>query len=158
MTTPPYYGLRATWWRDERWGASIDFTHAKIHATEATRVASGFSRLSFTHGLNTLTVSVLRRFPTGARATPYLGAGLGIAIPHVEIDPPADFPETLEYQFGGPAIQVRAGVDHALTERWSVFGEAMATHVRLRAEMEGGGDLATDVTTRALNLGVTYRF
>ncbi len=30
FTTPPYYGLRATWWRDNRWGAANDLTHPKI--------------------------------------------------------------------------------------------------------------------------------
>ena len=36
FNTPPYWGVRGTWWLNDfnlpRWGVAIDFTHAKVKA------------------------------------------------------------------------------------------------------------------------------
>lgn len=58
---PPYYGMRATWWRNDRFGYGVEFNHAKIYADDATLAATGFSRLEFTDGLNIVTLNVWRR-------------------------------------------------------------------------------------------------
>src|SRR5690606_20855157 len=82
---PPYWGVRGTWWIDRfpQWGLSVDFTHAKVYATAGTLDAAGWTRLEFTDGLNILTVNALRRFEGFGRFEPYLGAGVGVSIPHV---------------------------------------------------------------------------
>jgi lipid A oxidase len=112
-TSPPYYGVRATCWFSEtpNWGVGLDFTHAKMfgkldHTVQASgtiggtpvsapvRLDSVFQNLSFSHGHNLLTFNVYRRWFAGGvrddsflgRTKPYVGGGLGIAIPHVEVD------------------------------------------------------------------------
>ncbi|MBC7213382.1 MAG: lipid A oxidase, partial [Pseudomonas sp.] len=30
----PYYGMRATWWQNERWGWGFEVNHAKAYADE----------------------------------------------------------------------------------------------------------------------------
>jgi lipid A oxidase len=153
----PYYGLRFTQWLGD-WGWSADFSHAKIYADEATLARSGFDRLEFTDGLNVLTLGGLRRFRTGARATPYFGAGIGISYPRVETLSPAAGAQTLEFQYGGPALELRAGIDWRMSPRWSVFGEYELNYVRLDVDMRGGGDFATDVIANAINMGVSFSF
>jgi lipid A oxidase len=156
LDLPPYYGLRYTRWLPNNWGWAIDFTHAKIFADEETLARSGFERLSLSHGLNTLTVGVLRRFPTSGPMTPYLGAGLGISSPHVEAFSPAAAEGTSEYQFGGPVAEVRAGLDWRLSERWSIFAEYEGTYADLDADLKGGGSLHSEIRTNAINLGVSF--
>lgn len=156
---PPHYGLRAVWWQNERLGWALDFNHAKVYADDATLAASGFPVLEFTDGLNLLTAGPMLRFPSADRRwTPYIGAGLGIAIPYVEVQTQAGAPETREYQITGLAATALAGVSFEITDRWSLFGEAKIGHSQIEADLVGGGTLETEVTTRQLNIGVSYRF
>ena len=147
---PPYYGLRYTRWQPNNWGWAIDFRHAKVFADEETLARSGVERLSLSHGLNTLTVGVLRRFPNGGQMTPYLGAGLGISVPHVEARSPAAARDTSEYQFRGPVAEVRAGLD----QRWSILAEYEGTY----ADLKGGGSLQSGTVMNAIDLGVSFTF
>jgi lipid A oxidase len=156
---PPHYGFRATWWQTERLGWALDFNHAKVYADDATLAALGFPVLEFTDGLNLLTAGPMMRFPSAERRwTPYIGAGLGIAIPYVEVQTQAGAPATREYQVTGLAATALAGVSCEITDRWSIFGEAKIGHSQIDADLVGGGTLDTSVTTRQLNLGVSYRF
>ena len=155
---PPYYGFRGTWWRDERTGFALDFTHSKIYADDATLASSGFPTLEFTDGVNTLTVNAMRRFPLDGRWTPYVGGGIGIALPHVEVQTTAAAPKTFEYQYGGVVAQISTGVSYALTENWSVFGEYQFNYVDLNVDLEGGGNLSTGVVTNAINIGAGFSF
>jgi lipid A oxidase len=158
---PPHYGVRATWWFESDWGVGVDFNHLKVYADDETLEESGLDHFEFTDGLNLLTVNGYRRFPEvldGALggATPYLGAGLGIAVPYVEVE--EGEAETYEYQVTGPAAALIAGVSVPVTERLSVFGEYKASYSTNEAELSGGGSLETDIVTNALNLGVSFRF
>ena len=88
---PPYYGFRATYWlqRNPNLGFGLDFSHNKVYADDETLATNGFDRLEFTDGLNTITANVWYRWPgqwMNGRLTPYVGAGAGLAIPHVDVE------------------------------------------------------------------------
>lgn len=157
FAAPPYYGLRAVWWREGNLGYGVDFTHAKIYADDDAQADNGFSSLEFTDGLNFLTGNVFYRWQDDARRwTPYVGAGAGVAIPHVDVKTAAA--HTFEYQVVGPTVQIIGGVSYDLNERWAVFGEYKGNYTEIDADLDSGGSLKTDVLTHALNIGVSLRF
>jgi len=154
---PPYYGLRATWWQSENLGFGVEFNHAKVYADNATLAASGFSRLEFTDGLNIITINAFYRWPVeGRKLTPYIGAGVGISVPHVDIESTGG--KTFEYQYTGPAIQLVAGVKYDLNDRWALFGEYKGTYSMNEVDLASGGSLETNIVTNAINIGVSYSF
>lgn len=156
---PPHYGVRATWWRDERFGWALDFNHTKIYADGATLAASGFQKLEFTDGLNNLTFGPMWRWPgASSKLTPYAGLGAGVVIPHVESQSAPGAPFTAEYQLAGPSVAWMAGVSYDINDRWAIFGEYKGTYSWIDADLTGGGTLTTEVDTHAINFGVTYRF
>ena len=157
---PPYYGIRGTWWQSETLGFGLEFTHAKVYAPDGDAQAAGFDNIELTDGLNILTINVMRRWPDAwfsGKATPYVGGGLGVAIPHVDVEPTVG-PDTFEYQFTGPALRLTAGLSYGLNDRFAVFGEYQFTHSRNEAELEGGGTLNTNINTNALNFGINLKF
>jgi len=159
FSSPPFYGVRATHWMNSRWGYSIDFNHNKVYANDETLASSGFETLEFTDGINTLTLSAMRRWQReGSRWTPYIGAGLGISVPHVEVQSTSSSARTFEYQFGGPVVNLQIGVEYEVNAKWSIFGEYKGNYIPLDVDLDGGGSLKTDLITNALNLGVSYRF
>lgn len=156
---PPYYGVRATWWQNDRFGWALDFTHSKIYADDATLAASGFTRLEFTDGLNNLTFGPVYQWQDlGQGFTPYVGAGAGAIIPHVESQSTPGSPMTAEYQIAGPTVAWMAGVSYDINRAWAVFLEYKGTYSWVDADLRGGGSLETEVDTHAINFGVTYRF
>ena len=153
----PYYGLRATWWRDENVGYGLDFTRATLQSNSTGR--DGRTRaLGFTNKLNTLTANATYRWPdTLAGATPYVSGGVGVAIPR--IDPGrAGVARTDGYQLGGPAVALIGGISYDLGDRTSIFSEVKVTASKLDVDLQGGGSLEGDVVTNAVNLGVSFRF
>lgn len=157
LEVPPYYGLRATWWHSETLGFGLDLNHAKVYASDEDRTAAGYERLEFTDGLNIVTLNAYRKFPGfGWPVTPYVGAGAGVAIPHVDVTKGGK--KTFEYQVTGPAVTLIAGASYPLTDRMSVFGEYKGTYSQNKADLEGGGTLSADIVTNALNLGVSFQF
>lgn len=156
---PPHWGIRATWWRTENIGYGLDFNHTKVYASDDTLDEFGFDDLELTDGLNILTANVFYRWPgqwADGRLTPYVGAGLGISIPHVDVQ--RGDSDTFGYQFTGPAAMVAAGASWAFNDRWAVFGEYKSTFSANSADLDGGGELETNITTYALNLGLSYSF
>jgi lipid A oxidase len=159
---PPYYGVRGTYWFDEgrlsNWGVSLDYSHAKVYADDDTmRRAGDWSVFEFTDGLNLLTVNALYKFPIeGSKWVPYLGAGVGINVPHVEVTRPSG--RTFEYQFGGATIQAQAGIKYEFTENWSAFAEYKGNYSWVDVDIDSGASLKTDIFTHAINFGVSYRF
>ncbi|GGE51902.1 outer membrane protein [Actibacterium pelagium] len=154
---PPYYGFRAVNWRNDRIGFGVDFNHAKVYADDDSLAAGGFDRLEFTDGHNILTANVFYRWKQDSRRyTPYVGAGIGAAIPHVDITHGDN--RTFGYQLTGPAVQWVAGASYALNDRWSIFGEYKGTYSQNKVELDGGGELETDIITNALNVGVSLNF
>ena len=154
---PPYYGVRATWWKNDTLGFGIELNHAKVYAPDDEAAAAGFDNVEFTDGLNILTVNTMRRWPDRwGNFTPYVGAGIGLAIPHVDVDDGTN--ETFEYQVTGPAVMGVAGAKYDITDQWAVFGEYKFTYSQNEAELEGGGTLESDIITNALNVGVSFNF
>ena len=158
---PPYYGVRGTWWMDglgkPNLGLSIDFTHAKVYADSATLTAANWSRFEFSDGLNLLTVNALYRFPIeGSKFVPYIGAGVGINVPHVEVTRGSG--STFNYQLGGATVQAQAGVSYEITERWATFVEYKGNYSWIDVDIDSGASLKTNVLTNAVNLGVSYKF
>lgn len=154
---PPYYGLRATWWQDRALGYGVDFTHAKIYAHENTLAEAGLDHLEFSDGINYLTANVYYRWQDAlGLATPYVGGGLGVAIPHVEVR--GNGAETWGYQVTGPAVTLMAGVSYPINDQWSVFTEYKGVYSENTADLDDGGTLKTDVVTNALNVGVSFNF
>ena len=154
---PPYYGIRATWWQSETFGFGVDFNHAKVYADDETLAETGFEHFEFSDGINYLTLNAYRRFdPAFGGLVPYVGGGLGVSLPHVELTDGGS--RTFGYQLTGPAVTWIAGASYPISEDWSVFGEYKGTWSSNEAELEGGGTLSTDIITNAVNLGVSFDF
>jgi lipid A oxidase len=158
---PPYYGIRYTNWRGSSWGFAIDFAHSKVYSDDETRADTGFEVLEFTDGVNVFTINAVRRFQNSGSWTPYIGAGAGVAVPHVEVQVDAGAVKTFEFQYGGPAVQLYGGVEYSVSDTWSVFAEYKVNYVMLDVDLDGPGDnnfLKTNLITNALNIGVSYGF
>jgi lipid A oxidase len=151
---PLYYGLRATSWRSGSFGVGLDFAHNKIYPSS---LPDGYDVLEMTDGLNTLTVNAYRRWDSViGNLVPYVGGGIGIAVPHVEVI--NDMSQTSGYQLTGPAATLIAGASLPLNDQWSVFGEYKGTYSANTAELDSGGTLEADIVTNALNFGVSFNF
>ena len=161
----PYYGLRGTYWLDSKphWGVMLDYTHAKVRADPNAPAGAGtigdlFSVLEFTDGLNLLTMNgVYRADPIGV-FTPYVGAGIGISVPHVEFLEVGRTDKTFRYEFGGLAAQVLAGVQVPLGHNMSAFGEYKLSYAAVDSPLDNSsgpkGNIKTDVWTNHFLLGV----
>lgn len=155
-SAPLYYGVRATRWRSESFGYGLDFAHNKVYPKD-DELPAGYEVLEFTDGLNTLTVNAYRRWGDAfGDVTPYVGGGLGVAMPHVEVTNSTS--ETFGYQLTGPAATWIAGATYPINDQWSVFGEYKGTFSVNTADLETGGTLETDIVTNAVNFGVSFNF
>ena len=153
---PPYYGWRATYWASPEFGYGLDFAHNKVYPKDDV-LPAGYSKLEFTDGLNTLTVNAYRRWENAiAGLTPYVGGGVGLSIPHVEVVSGAS--ETFGYQVTGPAATWIAGASYPISDQWFVFGEYKCNYTQNDADLDTGGSLSTDIITNAVNVGVSFRF
>ena len=162
---PPYYGYRAIYWPSDRYGVMLDFTHLKaIAIRDRPGEQSGFKdgdqvppeapvsatlkRLEFTHGYNLLTLNALRRGAlSGPSLIPYAGVGLGVAIPHVEVeraDKP-QLPRTYEYQTTGPAVQLLGGIEWRFGNRLSLFIEYKLSCAMIGGDLVGGGKITANL-------------
>ncbi len=120
----------------------------------------GLNNLEFTDGHNIITANIHRRWKDRwwqGRVTPFVTAGIGLAVPHVDIEPVGG-PSTFDYQVTGPAARLGAGVSMALTERVSTFAEYQFTYSDNKAKLDGGGTLKTKLITNAINVGISYHF
>jgi len=157
-------GLAAEWeityWRTPNFGYGLDWTHNKVEPKRGAE-PEGFDNLEFTDGLNTWLLTGYYRWPDAVETplgglTPYVGAGAGISLPGVEVRYAGS--DTFEYQVTGLAASVLAGVSVPLTEEVSLFGEYKWTYTQNEVDLTGGGTLSSDITTDAINVGVSYRF
>ncbi len=154
---PMHLGARLTWWQSDTFGYGLDVDHNKVYADAETLAATGFEHFEFSDGINIITLNAYRRFPGAFGAlTPYVGGGVGISVPHVELTDGDS--RTFEYQFGGPAVAWMAGASYAVNDDWSVFGEYKGTYSLNDLDLAGGGTLETDIITNAINFGVSYSF
>lgn len=156
---PPYYGLRATWWRTENYGFGIELNHAKVYLEPTQMAGLGFTSFELSDGLNIITANAFYRWPghwAEGALTPYVGGGVGIAVPHVDVERGAQ--KTFEYQFTGVAVTWIAGVKYDLNDTWGLFAEYKGTYSMNEADLTGGGSFTTDIITNALNVGVSFNF
>lgn len=157
---PPYYGMKAMYWQDSGWGYGVEFTHAKAYASDDDLTALSLDRFEFTDGHNIITANLSRRWEGqwwNGRLTPFVTGGVGIAMPHVDIEPTGEA-RTYGYQVTGPAARLGAGVSMAISERWSAFAEYQFTYSQNEVSIDSGGTLDGDILTNALNIGITFGF
>jgi len=154
---PPYYGLRYTNWRSDKWGVALNFVHAKAYANEASRSKNGFSTMEFTDGANPITLNVFHRYDPISGFQPYTGLGLGISVPHVELQKEGSNVRTFEFQFGGPVLAFTGGVKREMAPQWSAFAEYGFHYLMLNVKHDGLR-YKTNLITNALNVGVNYEF
>ena len=138
--SPIYYGVRVQRLApNASFGTMVDFTHAKaiaVNAQEATfegtrdgkplpakaRIGDTFRHLEFSHGHNMLTWNGLFRMPAfWSKVRPYVGAGVGITLPHTEIGFRDQNARTYEYQYAGLVGQVLGGVEINLGRTTAFF-------------------------------------
>ncbi len=169
LDNPYYYGGRAMWWTNNDLGFGVEGTHTKAYASAGDRAALGVNRLEFTDGHNIFTANVMKRYPDafgGSRFTPYAGAGIGIAMPHVDIQVIGASNRTYDYEVTGLAVRGIAGMKYELSENWSLFGEYQIVwsdnDVTINADPgvpgQADGKLRTDLLTHAVNIGISYNF
>jgi lipid A oxidase len=179
--SPLYWGIRLTWWSKAAtagWGVALDFTHTKALADPGQsvqvsgtrggtpvsgkeRLGNTFGTLEFTHGLNTLHANAMYRWSSWRTAAlgevrPYVGAGLGVALPHVEVS--AGGQSVDEYQITGAAYQGLAGLDVKTFERASLFVEYKLSRAEIRADLPGGGSVQLKPWTQHAVFGLSYHF
>lgn len=180
--TPPYYGVRGLWFpsEDSHWGFGAEFFHMKMYAktgdtvgvsgrrdgirvNDNERISDTIEQFSLSHGLNYALADIVYRWMPGRRGedflghlTPYAGAGLGAAIPHVESNVNGNFHE--EYQFHGPGVQALAGVNVVLTRHWGLMFEYKFTYANLDSLDIPGGSIEVTPLTHHLVTGVTFSF
>ncbi|SEK77526.1 lipid A oxidase [Roseovarius nanhaiticus] len=163
---PIYYGGRAMWWTSGDLGFGIEGTHTKAYASAGDKAAIGVDRLEFTDGHNIITANVMKRYPGafgGSKFTPYGGAGIGVAIPHVDILTSGATNRTYDYEVTGLALRGIAGMKYELTEDWALFGEYQITWSDNDVTIDGDpgqpdGKLRTELLTHAVNIGISYSF
>ncbi len=108
-------------------------------APAEVKLTDVFQRLEFTHGHNVLIATPLFRLAEllpGIR--PYAGAGVGVAVPHVEVWYPGQdkATRTNEYQYAGPAWQLVAGLEWR-TGRASYFVEYKFSYAWIAGALTG---------------------
>jgi hypothetical protein len=150
---PIYYGARVQRWLPaSAFGGMVDFTHSKVYSPmeekirfsgvkdgsalpAEARVEDVFHKLEFTHGHNMLTLNGLWRLPfSTAFFSPYVGAGIGVSLPHSEVQLRGEHNRTYEYQYTGPAFQLLIGVEFRIP-RLSYFVEYKWTAASYRAPL-----------------------
>jgi lipid A oxidase len=162
---PIYYGARVTYWPDSiaNWGFGVDFTHAKVYADlDGEGVAGNYNRLEFTDGMNLLTANAFYKTEIGGGLRAYAGGGVGVSIPHVEVETTDDTvvgkSNTFEYQLAGPAFQAIAGASYEFAPNWRLFGEYKLSYAVNEAQLDGGGTFSANVTTQHVLAGISYSF
>ncbi len=153
---PLYAGFRITNWQTATFGWGLDYAHNKTYPIDG-ELPAGYSALEFTDGLNTWTINGYRRWPKHfGDFTPYVGAGIGLSVPGVEVTYLGR--TTFEYQLTGLAVTWLAGASYPINDQWALFGEYKGTFTSNSVVLRDGGTLETDIFTNAINFGVNYKY
>ena len=163
---PFYYGGRAMWWTQSNWGFGLEGTHTKAYAPDADAAAIGLARFELSDGHNIFTANVMKRWPglfNSGKFTPYLGGGVGIAVPHVDALATGATNRTFDYENTGPALRGIAGVKYDFNDRWAIFSEYQITWSDndITIDPDAGqpsGRLNAELLTHAVNFGISYSF
>lgn len=162
FSPPVYWGVRGTYWLDQYpgWGIGFDYSHIKVIAKRPPALDAISSHFEFTDGLNTGTFDLMYRRPLWQRLTGYVGAGVGVAVPSVEVTlrPPFPTAPTHQYELGGPAVQGKIGLEYELGYNISAFGEYKIAYSSNDVRLRFGGREKTDVATNQLIFGLSYTF
>jgi opacity protein-like surface antigen len=156
--SPPYWGVRGIYWLDVNpsWGVMVDYNHAKIYSELGAtvkvsgtrngvalngkdRVSNTFDILEFTDGLNEIYLGGTYRWQH-ERWTPYVGLGVGLSFPHVEIRRTGSSIRTFEYQVTGVAVEGLVGLEYRITPRVSAFGDYKLSFLKQRCRRERRGN------------------
>ena len=157
--SPWYYGVRVSFVPRrgrQTFSPEIEWTHAKAIAQIEPRT-SELSAFQQSHGLNFLLGNVAYRFSPlcASRCTPVVRGGLGISTPHVESTFRNVHQE--QYQPGGFAWQLGAGVEYHLWQFVYGVADARITRVNEKHLRAAGAEVAGSFFTRHLDFGVTLR-
>lgn len=174
---PMYYGLRLSYWlpSSPNWGFAVDYTHLKVapdlnDTVRVTGTRDGAAvnaneplnqtvdKLEYTDGLNLLTFNALYRFAPEATWNPYVGAGVGLSIPHVEFSRNNSAVQTFDYQLAGVAVQMLAGIEYRFWANMAAFAEYKLTYAEVDGDLDDGGSLESEHWTNHFIVGLTYRF
>ena len=156
--SPWYYGVRAGWLpaATRGFGYEVEWTHAKAIGQIDPR-AFALNAFQQSHGLNFLLGNLAYRFAPGcaARCAAVVRGGLGISTPHVETTFANVHQE--QYQYGGPAWQLGAGLEYRLWQFVYAVGDARITRVTEKHLRGAGAELSGTFFTRHLDFGVALR-
>jgi opacity protein-like surface antigen len=182
LEAPWYYGFKVGGFLRARpnWGVELDFTHYKVFAKtdrtvrvsgtwdgapvdESARMDARVQEFAISHGVNTLALNVLYRWPTGARTPafpfgrvqPYVGAGPALYILHPE-NRVNDRPNDQKYQTSGVGWQALAGMRYGLSRRLTAFGEAKYGDGEARVDLADDGRGETRLRTWHAAFGLEY--
>lgn len=180
--SPQYYGGRVSYFLPQQphWGFGAEFFHMKmylnagetVHVTgsraglpvnDFERIDNTIQDFSISHGLNFLTLDATYRWLPGhrdgdflGRFQPYVGAGIGAVIPHVESTVGGVRREG--YQWRGPGVQGFAGLNFDLLRHLSLFVEYKLTYANLDTLDIPGGSIALIPFTHHFVSGLSVRF
>lgn len=164
---PIYYGGRGMWWTANNVGFGFEGTHTKAIAPDAQAASIGLGRFELSDGHNIFTFNVMKRWPgafIGGNFTPYIGGGIGIAVPHVDAIVLGPANRTFGFEATGPAIRGIAGIKYNFNEKWAIFTEYQFTYsdndITIDPVTAGqiSGELNTELLTHAINVGISYSF
>jgi lipid A oxidase len=160
FTPPPYWGVRGTYWFDAYpgWGVGFDYSHIKVIAERPPALDAIASHFEYTDGLNTLTIDAMYRRHLFDRFTGYAGAGVGVAVPSVEVTlrPPYDTTPTHQYELGGPAVQGKIGLEYEIGWNVSAFTEYKIAYSSNDVSIKNGGREKDDFLTNQFIFGLSY--
>ena len=156
--SPWYYGVRGGWLpaATKGVGVEIEWTHAKAIAQLDPR-ASDLNAFQQSHGLNFLLGNVAYRFSPqcSGRCTAVVRGGLGISTPHVESTFRNVHQE--QYQRGGFAWQLGAGLEYHVWQFVYGIADARITRVTEQHLRGAGAEIAGSFFSRHVDFGVALR-
>ncbi|MDH3601094.1 MAG: hypothetical protein OEU26_15855 [Candidatus Tectomicrobia bacterium] len=183
FTDPPYFGVRLTYWIDRtpNWGLAVDFTHAKmvadldqsVHVTGTRNgmpvdtvepLRNTFSDFELSHGHNLLTANLLYRWflqPRWSpsllgRLQPYVGAGAGVALPHVDVNTANAITDS--FQVGGFAMQGLVGLNIDVVKWLALFVETKLSYADIDGDLTDGGSISVQPWTYHVAFGFSLNY
>jgi lipid A oxidase len=180
---PPFYGGRILYFLPNKspWGFGVEYFHSKMYldtgksvqvtgtragvpVNDIEPISDSINHFSISHGLNFITADAFYRWSLGHRGEdflgrfqPYLGAGVGVVIPHVETQIVGG-PFEEDYQFHGPSVLAMAGLNFDITKHLSLFTEYKFSYAHLGAMQVPNGAISVDPMTHNFISGISFRF
>lgn len=149
------FGLRLTLWQDNNFGWGVEYNERNFRADAP--VSAEMTGATYSENLQLLTLNAFYRWkkPSG-NLVPYVGAGLGLAMPDAEFSTTGQAGS--DSATTGPAAQWVVGASYPIARRVSVFGEYQGSYSMSGAGFSNEGAVNTRVITGAVNIGLTLGF